>query len=535
MLPVIFRSTWQIILLAGFSLIQGQGLAQCDFNLPQKTVKSEVRFDRFTAANGLTDSDVISVYQDRYGYFWFGTLTGLNKFDGYEFEVFRFSPGDSTSISSDIIECFAEDPYGYLWVGTSNGLNRYNRMSNSFQHYFHNPSDTNSLGGNHIRSILTDSDTVMWVETFEGTLNRIDLKTQSVRRFPHSAASQPYYHYHTIYEDKRGKLWLGGREMGILQFDKSIKKIRTLSDSPSDPTKKRERDVACYFEDSRNNFWVSGYDGVYLFDPGREIFRKVLSTSTWSITEDHEGNLWFGTGHGVLSYNPVSGILFSYNHDPGDKKSLSGDHVYKVFIDANGSVWIATEGGLNRLARKPFNLTHYTHKVGKLSSLSSDKVTCSVEDTDGLIWIGTMGGGLNRFDPSDEKFTAYRSLPAISGTLASDKISALFIDRERRLWIGLWAGIGFQEFIRFQNRFRTYRCDRTSFKFDWYNAFAEDTLGNFYIGYWGGTGLTLFDRNNFRVIKSLKDYLIPADPSRLVECLLLDSDNEEVEEGMTVI
>ena len=482
-----------------------------------------VQFDHISTRNGLSDQEVISICQDRYGYIWFGTLNGLNKFDGYSFQVFRNTPGDSLSLSSNLVECMTEDPFGNLWIGTDRGLNRYDRKKNSFQHYVHCPSDTTSLSGNHIRALYVTSDSILWIETFNGTLHSMDLLTEEIQRYPHQQPDQPEYHYHTIYEDCAGRLWIGGRSLGIIYFNRNRQEFYTILANETSPTGKRERDVAAYLEDSHGNFWVSGVDGVYLLDREKEEFRKVLSTSTWSMVEDIQGMIWFGTGHGLFQYDPHTDELVEFTAEPDNPFSISSNEINKVFVDRQGTIWIGTANGINRVARKSYPFEHYRHIPGNSGTLSSNRVSAVLEDHLGFIWIATMGEGLNRLDPKTKEFTSFRHDPENPNSLGSDKVSCLYEDKEGRLWIGLWAGVGFQRFDRKRSLFRTWRFNPANLKQDWYNDFAEDSLGNFYLGFWGGPGLTLFDRERGSFLGSLKEKFTPIEGSRLINDLFTDS------------
>jgi len=482
-----------------------------------------VQFDHLSTHNGLSDRDVISIFQDRYGYTWFGTIHGLNKFDGYNFCAFYHKPGDSLSLSSDLIECMAEDPLGNLWMGTDHGLNRYDRKKNSFRQYFHQPADTSSLSGNHIRALYAARDSILWIETFDGTLHAMDVRTEKMQRYPHQPPYQSEYHYHTIYEDQTGKLWIGGRNLGIIYFDRDRNVFHTIRADETRPTGKRESDISAYLEDSRGNFWVSGLDGVYLLDRQKEVFRKVFAVSTWSMAEDVKGNLWLGTGQGLYQYNPAGNILFEFHPEPDNPYAISSNQINKVFPDGQGNIWAGTDNGLNRISRKAFPFEHYRHIPGNTGTLSSNNVSAVLQDHTGVLWVGTMGGGLNRFGPVVGTLSCFRHDPGNPGSLGSDKISCLYEDRDGTIWVGLWAGVGFQRFDRKNNSFQTWRKSSGTLKTDWYNDFAEDRQGNFYLGFWGGPGLTLFDRNQGVFLKSLKELFIPADGSRLINVLFTDS------------
>jgi ligand-binding sensor domain-containing protein len=129
------------------------------------TLDNNLQFESLSIEQGLSHSSVYSIIQDKYGYMWFGTQNGLNKYDGTKFIIFRYDSSDLGTLSNNTIRSIYEDSNGVLWVGTDNGLNKYNRETNSFTHYFYDPDNLSSISDNTIRSIYEDSDGVLWIGT----------------------------------------------------------------------------------------------------------------------------------------------------------------------------------------------------------------------------------------------------------------------------------------------------------------------------------------------------------------------------------
>ena len=115
----------------------------------------QVEFESLTLEHGLSQTTVFSIIQDNTGYMWFGTIDGLNKFDGYTFTVYTNDPTDSNSISDDWISALYLDINGTLWIGTLRGcLNKFNPQKNSFENYQHNHENLYCINDNHIRMIF---------------------------------------------------------------------------------------------------------------------------------------------------------------------------------------------------------------------------------------------------------------------------------------------------------------------------------------------------------------------------------------------
>jgi ligand-binding sensor domain-containing protein len=473
----------------------------CVFGQKRPVLKTDYQteFEQLSTKDGLSSNKVLDILQDKVGYLWFATTDGLNRYDGYKFLVYKNTIGDTTSLSNNLVTCLEEDIHGNLWVGTLYGLNRYNRKTNQFEHFFKQKGQ-NSLSDNHIRALFADQTGILWVETVDGVLNKIHLPDFKVEHFTHTAVNQAYYHYHSIYPENDSILWIGGRGIATHRFNINQGKFKRFKPDPNDSTKKREADIACYFEDSKANFYVSGLDGVYLFDK-KSRFKKILKSSTFSILEDTKKRLWFGTGDGIYKQSGEANTYFHYTFNPNNPTSLGGNHVNKLFQDRSGVIWVATNSGISKYSPLRHNFMHYYHVPDDSNTVSSNRITDAVEDTKGMIWLATANSGLVRFDRKNGAFKNFKHSSKNKKGLRSDRISNLYIDKEDNLWIGLWSGKGFQKFNPSKENFELYSINPKNTYTDWYNDFLEDSKGNFYLGVWGGQALYNFKRETKQIQK----------------------------------
>ena len=154
--------------------------------LQSSELPDTIRFHRRGPSEGLSQAVVTDVAQDQNGFMWIGTQEGLNRFDGYGFEVFRHDPQIPSSLSHDWVRALLIDSHGVLWVGTEDGgLNRFNEGDKTFSHCSNEPSDPDSLSHDRVRAIVEDIDGALWVGTDGGGLNRFESSTGKFRSYVH--------------------------------------------------------------------------------------------------------------------------------------------------------------------------------------------------------------------------------------------------------------------------------------------------------------------------------------------------------------
>jgi ligand-binding sensor domain-containing protein len=175
-----------------------------------------VRFDHLNLDDGLSQGSVYAILQDRMGFLWFGTQDGLNKYDGYDFTVYRHDKYDSGSISDNCIYSLFEDRDGYLWIGTlSGGLNRFDPRTRRFKSFRYAANDPRGLTSNLVTSIWQDRKGTVWVGTDNG-LNRLE-RGGFVSYFK-GGPSYAGKRVNCIYEDSKGTLWVG-TTTGLYRYD----------------------------------------------------------------------------------------------------------------------------------------------------------------------------------------------------------------------------------------------------------------------------------------------------------------------------
>ncbi len=531
-------------------------LLLCPF--PTSLRARSIRFDRLTLEHGLSQNTVHCILQDRVGFIWFGTQDGLNRYDGYDFVVYRSDASDPASLPHDFILTLFEDAAGQLWIGTQGGgLARWDRASDTFVRYQHDSADPTSLAGSRVRAIHQDRSGALWIGTAESGLDRFDPASGVFAHFRHDPAdprSLADDRIRTVYEDRVGNLWVGtlgglhrlepaagsfvryrhdaadpaslsddrvrsiledrtgvlwiGSFRGLNRLDRATGTFRRYLHDPSDPASLSENLVRVLFEDHERRLWVGTEGGLNLLRRASESFdhyrhaaadpTSLSADQVMSIYQDRGGVLWIGTlGGGLNKWQPGTWAFAHTNRDPSRPASLSDNSVFALSQDRDGVLWIGTLGGLNALDRSTGTWTHYRHDPHDPTSLSDDQITSLLHDRGGRLWIGTLSGGLNCLGPATRTIRRYRHDPRRPDSLGHDGVMALYEDRYGVLWVGTYGG-GLNRLDRGRGTFTRFRhdpADPQSLSNNRVTAFAEDRAGRLWIGT-GGGGLNRLERES---------------------------------------
>ncbi len=426
-----------------------------------------LRFERLGIEDGLSSMGVNAAVQDQQGYLWFGTHDGLNKFDGYTFTIYRYSPNDSSSLSHNWVSEMVEvGPI--LWIGTADGLNQFDHNTEQFRRYRHQPDDPFSLSHNDVRKIVVADTVTLWIGT-DGGLNRLDVQTGQCRRYlnqPDDAHSLSDNHIRALYADHAGFLWVGTDNGGLNRLDPHSGQFQRFKNQPNDP-------------------------------------HSLSSGTVYSLEADAAGRLWIGTDSGLNLLDSRTGKFCRYQSQPDDPASLSDNNVTSIYKDAANRLWIGTRGGgLNRAvfdttanAEQPVKkFVRIQSRPEDPHSLSHNSINSIDQDRTGQMWFGTYGGGLNRLDPLTEYFQNVRQDPTNPASLGGNNINTLLEDRNGNFWIGLWEG-GVNFWDRHKQLFSHYinvPDDSTSLANNRVQCLIKDHDDGLWIGTNGG-GLNRLD------------------------------------------
>ncbi len=491
-----------------------------------------LRFERLSVEEGLSVSFVNCMLQDRTGFLWLGTQGGLNRYDGYDFEVYRHDADNPASLGHDWILALAEDDAGDLWVGTEGGgLSRWHRQTGTFSTYRHDPADPQSLSGDRIVGLAWDPSGNLWIATLASGLNRLDPAEGTFERFRHDPddpGSLSHDQTGAVHVDRFGNVWVGTWG-GLDLYDPRRRAFTHFRHDPDDPASLSDNRVRAILEDHKGDLWIGTQSGLNRFvHPARRgesgPFERFLNDAAdpgslshdWvrALYQDRDGRLWVGTDGGLNLWREDDRSFVRYHPDPRDPHSLASDQVTALYQDRNGILWVSTVGtGVNKWNPATWAFGHHRSDPSN-DGVANDNVFAISEDRQGGVWTGTFGGGLERLDRASGHRVRYRHDPADDRSLADDRVTALLHDRDGVLWVGTVGG-GLHRLDRVADdrvagdrvagdrvagdtsaagRFERFRHDPQrpdSLSRDAVTALHQDRRGRLWIGTWRG-GLNLY-------------------------------------------
>lgn len=511
------------------------GVAACWAEVPEARVNpvplnlpidhaSDIRFAHISTAQGLSQIRVMSMVQDDLGFMWFGTLYGLDRFDGYTFKVFAHERGNPNSLSGVDVESLFKDRDGTLWIGCEQAVDHFDPKTETFTHF---PVPK-------VKYISQDRSGFLWLSTDRG-LYRLDPKSGKTRVYAHDPSdpeSLPDNHVVSAAEDKTGRFWVG-EPYGMYEFDRATGHVKLAI-----PLHTAARDLS-FYEDRSGGFWIvyGTGNGLAKFDRERNVLTYYsfhpgdTSSTAYSgvpaMLEDRHGNLWLATeGSGLVRFDREHNRFISYTYRPGDADGLAQDRITALFEDRDGSIWVALPGsGLQRFSPVPlpFQPVSLKQKEGGAGCFYEDShrnlwigtrpalyridpsgkstvfvgvqpgvpfdVISLVEDHAGFLWVGTSNNGLFRLDPKSGQWKSYLHNEKDPSSLSNDVVYRLLVDRDGTLWAATWDGL--DRFNAQTDSFTTFKANPNA-REQIYLEIAEDPQNELWLGT-NGFGLQHFN------------------------------------------
>ncbi|MCF8357462.1 MAG: response regulator [Prolixibacteraceae bacterium] len=389
------------------------------------------RFEHIDSKQGLSQNNVLSMYCDHLGFIWFGTMDGLNRYDGYNFEIIKSETGKKNVLTHNRISQIWEDKSDMLWVKTYDG----------YYHYY-----IRETGG---------------FITFPDYQQSIEKKNSVISCFT---------------EGVTGEIWMGTTNSGFyhLTFNSEDKRYNAKQFTASEPGSVSNNSISFIENGEKENVWIGTKNGLNLYNSETSTFQTFHTGYNFSCAATKNNQVYFGTlsgglfrynnstalfevlpgklskkniretglleisGNNLLIGTPNRGLLvYNFNTDSLLTFDRFGLNIRQIFIDSYGLLWIKTEHfGLVKIDLKEGKSKHFDLIEKEKQTIIDDERPYIYEDQQRNLWIGIHGGGLALYDRANDSLVFYRNDPLSDKTLSSDFVHCIAEDKSGLLWVG---------------------------------------------------------------------------------------------------
>lgn len=508
-----------------------------------------VNFEHITLEDGLSQSSVNIIFQDSFGFLWFGTQDGLNRYDGYNFIIYNPIHKDTTSISDNQIWAICEDSDRNLWIGTYNGLNKFDRKNETFKRYNYSENNSNSISNNQVRSLFADHNNQIWIGTKEG-LDVLNYKTGIFKHYKNSPndtnsisgnyirgfctdnfdrlwiitdnqganiyipEKDNFLRYkllepkdtRSILCDNDNNIWFGTNENGLYKatfVNENQSSVQKISNYPNN-------NVLSIIQDKQEVFWISSVDGLFRYDSETDEFtqynfdennpKSLNDNYIWQVFEDKTGILWLGTyAGGICKYDKSKNKFNHYQITFIQDNIINANFIRSFTKDYNNNLWVGSKAGLFKFIYNKKSNTYEQVSYITKNKLGDNYIRQILTDSLGNIWIATNSDGIAYLNLSEKNpyFSFFRNEVNNPNSLSSNNIRTIYLDNSNNLWIGtIDKGLNKMYFEKNKVYFERFEKSENGLTDNYIRTIFQDKSGIYWIGTENG-GLNKFNYKTY--------------------------------------
>jgi signal transduction histidine kinase/ligand-binding sensor domain-containing protein/DNA-binding response OmpR family regulator len=476
--------------------------------------KDTYEFSRLDITNGLSDNQVNCIFKDEKGFVWFGTTSGLNRYDGAKFKIFKRDNKNPNSLAENHVVRIEQGPDNKLWIFTHSNLSIYNPQTEKISNNITAETSLYKIFTTHITHVRKDAAGRFWFIADNAGLYCYNPANRSTFFYSTLFSSKARLHSNKVMDvviTSQNNVWLLYSDAVIEELNTRTNKITRRYDGFAKANNLRPSNYTLLL-DNKSNIWISSdaapigafsYNTItnslthYSKDtPQARLNSNVIN----SIVQADDNKIWLGSDHGGANIiDPKTNQVSFIMSKPDDAKSLSGNSL-NLYKDNSGVIWAGTfKQGVNYYHSGIMQFPLFKHFSSDPKSLPSGDINTFAEDDKNNLWIGTNNNGLIYFNRANNTFTQFKHNSADPNSIANDIIIKLYIDKQHKLWIGTYfGGLDCYDGKKFTH-YRHNPNDAASIGDDRIYTIMEDHKGEMWVGTFAG-GYNVFDpkTNSFK-------------------------------------
>ncbi|UOE47795.1 response regulator [Mucilaginibacter sp. SMC90] len=440
---------------------------------------------------GLSNNAVNCIFRDPYGFMWIGTYDGLNRYDGYNFKIYRNIWGNKQSLINNYIIALAGDENN-LWIGTQKGLSRLNYGNALFSSIDYIPWHKRARQKitSDINNLVIGKSGIVYVATNDNGLLRYSDSQKACEQIALEGGITNYT-VQGLAADKSGKIWLFIKDTGLCVYEPETKQIKVINN--------QLQRGSCLALDENKNICIGTENGLYIFNTDKQILNKsaysLSSENITKITIAKNGDLWIATNGGGINIVHKGDRKITYLLPSESSGAIGSGAIFDIYEDGELRKWIATlRGGVNIIDNDGLKFKTVTHDPLSANSLINNFIISFCEDEQKNLWIGTDGGGLSYYNSKTNFYTNYTHQSGNTNSISSNFIVSILRDHRDNIWIATFSG-GIDLFNKQTGQFKHYSCYNTAKKVVEKNLWKlyEDRQHNIWAGITKGGALYKYD------------------------------------------
>jgi ligand-binding sensor domain-containing protein/GGDEF domain-containing protein len=370
--------------------------------------------------HSITSDNVGFIYQDSASKIWIATDKGLLIYNHSKDNFWRYhhSVANPFSLKSDYVLSFFEDNNQMLWIGTFAGVDRWNRYMTTFNQY--SAQTHPNLVSNNISGFAQSDEGSVYVSTYSDGIYQLMLESNEM--LPLEINNQiKELRVMSLLADG-DELWVGTRSSGLYKINLKTNTVRKFQHDSKDATSISANSITDILKDSKGNTWVSTYHNGFnrLNDDGtftRYTVRSPIDNTGPSIShilqmiEDEQGAIWLAAyGGGLNRFDPNTEKFVHIHHDPKNNTSISSELAWVLFLDSKDNLWVGTQSaGLNVLSKESRDSGEYIFQHLDVKNGMKSRTAYGIsEDSEGNIWFSS-NKGISRYSEVTKRFKHFDS------------------------------------------------------------------------------------------------------------------------------
>ncbi len=454
-------------------------LLLCTWTVCFSATTHEYMFKHLEVKDGLSNNQVNAIYKDSHGFMWFGTASGLNRYDGYDIKIYRSQKDDTRSLPDNYVEEIQEDNSGNLWIRTGAGYAIYNVAADAFDRNVEAWMRNIGIFGIPV-IVYIDRDKIYWIYVSGKGVYRYNgvKKSADIAKIPSKALSGR--NITDITECGEGIL-LAYNDGTLACLDKEKLSMKWINKDIVSELGKVENNTFSLFVDRNDRVWIYSVVGLWVYKlSGKQWTVRSPRNDTYNIVralaQDKYGHIWVGRDQDGIEVTDKGGGYIHLANDPNNERTLSNNTITVLYEDVVGTMWVGTY-------KK--GISYYNESAFKFAIADVGDINCVEDGKNNIVWLGTNGSGLIRWNTVTDERKVYSHTTDIN-SISSDVIVSLLQASNGKLWVGTyWGGLNCFDGNHFVH-YRNSGHKNTPSVYDNIWALAEDRDKNIWIGTLGG-------------------------------------------------